>query len=147
MCAQGARRLSHIHDPSPFVFLTICTWKRRRLLTADQFGPVTRDQLLRSAGHLASEISAYTVMPNHVHVLLRATGITLCCFVHHWKQATGYKWRRLGNRQPLWQRGFYDRVLRFNEDPRRLAHYIVMNPVRAGLVARPGDHDLSHCAL
>ena len=41
---------------------------------------------------------------------------------------------------PLWQPGYYDRVLRQNEDARWVARYIVNNPVRAGLVVSPRDY-------
>jgi hypothetical protein len=33
----------------------------------------------------------------------------------------------------LWQRGYYDHVLRQDEDLHRVAAYIVANPVRAGI--------------
>ena len=35
---------------------------------------------------------------------------------------------------PLWQRGFYDRVLRADENPEQIAAYTVANPVRKGLI-------------
>ena len=38
---------------------------------------------------------------------------------------------------PLWQEGYYDRVLRQEEDVRHVARYIIENPVRAGLVVHP----------
>jgi REP element-mobilizing transposase RayT len=111
-----------------------------RTAAPTRFGPVVRDQLLRWASVLDIEICAYTVMPDHVHLLARVTAGTLSGFVGRWKQATGYIWKRSGNRQPLWQRGFYDRVLRHDEDPRRVAAYIACDPVRTRLVARPEDH-------
>ena len=38
-----------------------------------------------------------------------------------------------------WQRDFFDHRLRKDEGYTEKAHYIRMNPVRAGLVARPED--------
>ena len=34
----------------------------------------------------------------------------------------------------LWQRGYFDRVLRDDEDPYEVVRYVVQNPVRARLV-------------
>jgi len=103
-----------------------------------------RDQLLRWSNALEVEICAYTLMPNHVHVLVIDTANKTATLVHRWKQATGLQWRQRGSRHPLWQRGFYDHVLRFDEDPERIAEYIVMNPVRAGLVNDPADYAFSY---
>ena len=47
-----------------------------------------------------------------------------------------------GNSEPVWQRGYYDRALRRDEDRKAAARYIVMNPLRAGLVKRLGDYPL-----
>ena len=40
----------------------------------------------------------------------------------------------------LWTRGFTDRALADGEDPRAIARLLVLQPVRAGLAARPGDY-------
>ena len=42
----------------------------------------------------------------------------------------------------LWQPGYFDRALRAEEDVRRVARYIVANPLRAGLCERIGDYPL-----
>ena len=60
-------------------------------------------------------------------------------YARAWKQRTGFDWKtRTGAR--LWQAGFYDRVLREHDDTRAVVRYIVMNPVRAGLVTEAGDY-------
>jgi REP element-mobilizing transposase RayT len=40
--------------------------------------------------------------------------------------------------QPIWQKGFHDHALRREADVVGIARYIVRNPVRAGIVMRPG---------
>lgn len=40
----------------------------------------------------------------------------------------------------LWGRGFTDRALADGDDPIAVARVLVAQPVRAGLVARPGDY-------
>jgi REP element-mobilizing transposase RayT len=39
-----------------------------------------------------------------------------------------------GSLQRVWQRGFYDRAVRKEDDLVDMARYIVANPLRAGLV-------------
>lgn len=40
----------------------------------------------------------------------------------------------------VWATAFHDRALRKDEDMRLIARYIVLNPVRSGLVSRVGDY-------
>ncbi len=50
-------------------------------------------------------------------------------------------WRRLVAKKAgvVWQDGFFDHRLRGNESYEEKAHYIRMNPVRAGLVTEPRE--------
>ena len=48
--------------------------------------------------------------------------------------------RLTGDFGSLWQREYFDRQLRSDEDVRAKAEYIAMNPVRAGLVTKPDDY-------
>ena len=41
---------------------------------------------------------------------------------------------------PVWQREYFDRILRSDEDLRRKADYICENPVRAGIVSAVDDY-------
>ena len=82
-------------------------------------------------------------MPDHVHVLISDPAQRTAQYVWRFKQATGYQWKQQGNPGTLWQRGFYDRVLRLDDDPNIVAKYIMTNPVRAGLAARAADYRFS----
>ena len=50
-----------------------------------------------------------------------------------WK---GYQTKEL---QVGWQEGFFDHRIRSNESAEEKRRYILMNPVRAGLVTKPED--------
>ena len=83
-------------------------------------------------------------MPDHAHLLLQgqAEGSDLKRLVSCWNTITGHAWRqRCGQR--LWQRGYYDHVLRDGQRQLGVARYILMNPVRAGLVDAVADYPLS----
>ena len=83
-------------------------------------------------------------MPDHVHLLVEG----VCAdsdfkrFAKMTKQRSGGLYARTHHAR-LWQEGYYERVLREDDDARDLAKYIVNNPVRAGLVDAPADYPFS----
>jgi len=86
------------------------------------------------------ELHAYVIMANHVHLL-----ITPCVEVSRLMQSLKRFTAREGNRllgltgQPFWQDESYDRLVRDQEEFQRIIRYIEMNPVKAGLAAKPED--------
>jgi REP element-mobilizing transposase RayT len=80
-------------------------------------------------------IYAYCLMPDHVHLLVGITrGAALGGFVGPWKSLCYQARCRMGNRDAFWQRSYFDHALRSDEDLRAAALYILLNPVRKGLV-------------
>lgn len=77
------------------------------------------------------------VMPDHLHWLMVLRAGTLAEAVRLLK---GRSARELG--RPLWQPNFYDHAVRGDEDLRKLARYIVANPLRSGIVEHIGDYPL-----
>jgi putative transposase len=128
-------------------FLTVCVHPRRPVFADAPSGRWVRDELLRTSERFAFSITAYCVMHDHVHVLAEATreDSHLVKFVSAWKQTTGFYWKRRTN-ENLWQQGFFDHVLRDDEDERGVIRYIVENPVRAGYVSSPKNYPLSGSA-
>ena len=94
--------------------------------------------LAASASRYGFEVLAYCFMPEHVHLLVAGDDeAPLVRFVQHFKQATGH-------RHPgLWQRSYYDHILRQEEDLEDVARYIWSNPVRAGMVENVLAHPYS----
>lgn len=136
---QGPRRIGEIFGNSDrCVFLTVNCWERARAFSRASFAERVREELLHSAAAFKIEILAYTLMPDHVHVLSHVkSGGCVWEFMRRWKQKTGYWWKQDGHGHSLWQRGYHDRVLRLDEDREAVAAYIVMNPVRARLASTP----------
>ena len=89
-----------------------------------------------------SELLAWVLMPDHLHMLLRlGGGDTLDGLVGRVKAATARCVNReIGRTGPVWQRAYHDHGLRREEDLVTTARYIVANPLRAGLVRRIGDY-------
>jgi putative transposase len=124
-------------------FVTSVTLGRAKAFSDLDFGQLAERELIAAAAREQFAVSAYCLMPDHVHLLLHATGeqSDLRRLVSSWKQRTGYAW---SCRQPgrLWQHGYWERVLRDEEDLVSIARYVIENPVRAGLVKAPADYKL-----
>jgi REP element-mobilizing transposase RayT len=125
-------------------FVTTCTAFKRPIFEALAIGNDTASQILRAAREREFAVTAYCLMPNHVHLLLvaQSVGADLPRFVKHAKQVTGFAYRKAKDRS-LWQPGYHERVLRDDEATLAVARYIVENPVRAGLAKALGEWPLS----
>ena len=124
-------------------FVTFCTPDRRAIFSDITIGEFATSQLRRTLHRFDFAVLAYCVMPDHVHLLIEGTSAEsdLKDCIKSAKQRSGQSYAaRFGHR--LWQEGFYDRVLRPDDDPKKIARYIVANPVRAGLASSPLDYPL-----
>lgn len=123
------------------VFITTCTWNKRAVFDDEAICSQVASQLLNCASAAAIEVTAYCVMRDHVHALLRGTSDVSdpLRMISRWKQITGYWCAGSGNGR-LWQAGFWDRALRGDDDPAYYLHYTVMNPVRAGLTRSASEY-------
>lgn len=78
---------------------------------------------------------AWCVMPNHVHVVCKLLpGQELSSVLKSWKSYTAKKSDEiLGRSGAFWQREYYDRLIRDEDEFERAIRYVVSNPARAGL--------------
>ena len=80
-------------------------------------------------------LSAWCVMPNHVHVVFQAMpehGLEE--IVRSWKSFTArFANRVLGRVGPFWQREYYDHLIRNETEFWRIVDYVAKNPEKAGL--------------
>ena len=135
-------------------FITICTDQRRQILShivgVDVLGDPQNVELLPH-GMVADKyikqmngfyenitVDQYVIMPNHIHLVLFVRGdgsprtstptrqtTTVSHFVSTFKRFCNKEYG--GN---IWQRGFYDHVIRGREDYEEIAKYIYENPIR-----------------
>ncbi len=121
-------------------FLTLGCAQRSRLLTQR---PVVESciETLRSCSQRHDfAVLAYCFMPDHLHLLVQGGPESdLPQFMKSFKQQTGYSYRR-SNSAALWQKSYYDHMLRAEEDIREVARYVTANPVRAALVPVASDY-------
>jgi putative transposase len=122
-------------------FLTICTFNRRSEFTDAETVDMVWAHFRRFSQRDEIAINAYCAMPDHFHLL--ATGLSdtsnVRNFIAHSKQRSGWALREKFGRR-LWQEGYYDRVLRDEDDTAAVIRYIVNNPIRAGLVVSPATY-------
>ena len=90
---------------------------------------------------------AWVVMPDHLHWLIQLNERwPLSRVVKTLKARSALTINRhLGQHGSLWQRAYYDRAARKDEDIRHIARYIVANPLRAGLVRDIRDYPHWDC--
>lgn len=140
--AHAALRRGRRSLPGHAYLLTSTTAGRRPLFADADVAFVAARVLADSAHWAASRVLAWVLMPDHWHALcVLGEGDTLARRMG-WLKAESA--RGLGRRfpalGPVWGRAFHDRALRGEDDLRSAARYVVLNPVRAGLVHRIGDY-------
>lgn len=122
-------------------FLTFCTHGRHEAFRDPTTVAAVMSHIRRTARAMQFALLAYCLMPDHAHLLVEgaAPDADLRSFVRRAKQTSGQSYaRRTGRR--LRQEGYYDRVLRADDDAGAIARYILGNPVRAGLVRMPAGY-------
>jgi REP element-mobilizing transposase RayT len=140
-------------------FLTICTYHRECLfgdvidgeMHLNQWGDLVRDEWLRTAvlkPHI--RLDTLMIMPNHVHgvVWIRGEGTarraptigrfgaliagSLATIVGAFKSACTRRINEMRNTPtlPVWQRNYFEHVVRNEAELLRIREYIASNPVR-----------------
>lgn len=90
---------------------------------------------------------AWVVMPDHLHWLFqlnhsKSLGDVIKCLKARSAHGINKLMARNGS---VWQRAYYDRAARSDDDLVGIARYIVANPLRAGLVEHIGDYPHWDC--
>lgn len=105
---------------------------------------IAQDHLI--ANHPTSyELIAWSIMPNHVHVLIRLNETPLAMILKTWKGSSAKAINdHLEKSGRFWARDYFDRAIRDEGHFYRSLRYIAMNPVKAGLCKAPEDWEFSN---
>jgi putative transposase len=141
------RRLERIWIDWPICFVTTCTHNRKAFLTRDEVAKILIDEWRAAHDRHGWAVGRYVVMPDHVHFFCRSElgAKPLSQFIGFWKSYTSRRIRALSQPRSapaattLWQREFFDHLLRSNESYAEKWNYVRENPVRAGLVESAND--------
>ena len=80
------------------------------------------------------QLIAWCVMPNHVHAVLIQRGISISEVIHSWKSFSAKRINSvLGRTGELWQKDYWDHVIRNSRELERTVAYVMNNPSKAGL--------------
>jgi putative transposase len=125
-------------------FLTFCAAARSEVFTASELVASMLSQISQSSASNSFAVFAYCFMPDHLHLLVEGMteGSDLIHFARDLKQRTGFHYKAASGYQ-LWQKGYYEHVLRADEATLQVARYIWANPVTAGLVREPAEYPYS----
>jgi REP element-mobilizing transposase RayT len=124
--------------------VTVGTDPRSPIFADLDYGLACVEHLRDLSVSRSNQIFAYCLMPDHAHLLVDTREISpLPDFVGAWKSLCYLERRRRGRPERFWQRSFFDHALRFEEDVRKAAMYILHNPVRKGLVSEYSAYELA----
>jgi putative transposase len=133
-------RLRWIFPHNPVFFVTFCTYQRRKLLAADSVNAA----FVAFAEHAYSRrniaVGRYVIMPDHLHLFVGGPDdFELGRWTAMLKQHLGKQIEASRSKSPIWQRGFFDHLLRSDESYAQKWNYVRENPLRAGLVTNADD--------
>ena len=143
---QNRLRAFDYSEPNAY-FITICTQGRKKIFWTDvgaiidrpenvpltEVGEITERCILNIPHHYPMiSVDRYVIMPNHIHLLLQihtdsdgrsVIAPTIATVVRHMKGAAT---KEIGC--SVWQKGFYDHVVRGEKDYLEIWNYIEGNP-------------------
>lgn len=85
---------------------------------------------------------AWVIMPDHVHWLFQLNeSISISKLINLFKGRTARILNKDINRKgKFWQSAYYDHAVRKDENIKKIARYIIANPLRANLVEKVEDY-------
>ena len=138
--------LGQLFPSNPVFFVTACTYPRRPLLATDSVHNVFVHFSRRAHEEHGIAVGRYVIMPDHIHLFVcgpnnfelgRWMGMLKQCLEKIVGVTASPTGRRL--QKSVWQRRFFDHVLRSEESYAQKWEYVRDNPVRAGLVTDADD--------
>jgi putative transposase len=142
------RRLPRFDIEGATYFLTCCIHRQRPLLRRVGLADLIVELYgeTRDRGEIA--LHAYVIMPEHYHIVLtlrKEKSISaLVRRIHSLFWRRGVQWLP-ANVGRVWQRRFYDHVVRSDADWQECVAYVHANPVTARLTDDPLAYEWSSC--
>ena len=137
-------------------FVTICTYRKGYLFENPAYREIVEEEWVRSADIRAEiELDEFVVMPNHVHGIVwivnenHRRGARPCAptnvpfgggvrkrslgsFIRGFKSAVKIRINRIRKTpgEPVWQRNYYEHVIRNEDELNLIRRYIRINPLK-----------------
>jgi putative transposase len=128
------------------VFITAVCYRRKPYLETEWQKELLLSVMREVKLSSGFAMHAYVILDDHFHWIITPVGQNFSAimqsiklrFVHRYKKAIGKK-----EQATLWQRRFWDHVIRNSEDLHRHMDYIHYNPIKHGYVSKPLDYKWS----
>jgi len=137
-------RRRRVHIPGGYYHVTL-RGNHRESIFRDPADRSTLDAIVRNASErTGARVLAYCWMTNHIHLVVQVDSEPLGRLM----QPVGSKYARYFQRSSgttghLFERRYHAVVVRDGHQLLHVVRYVHFNPVRAGLVAEPGDYGWS----
>jgi len=133
-------RLYRVVPSNPLYFITACTYRRRPILASNPVTTAFVEFAERAYSAHSIAVGRYVIMPDHIHLFVCGSDdFQLGAWIGLLKQCLAKRAVRAPSADPVWQRRFFDHVLRSDESYAQKWNYVRDNPVRAGLVTNADD--------
>jgi putative transposase len=131
---------------SQVYFLTLCTADKKPLFKNAEIARLIIDEMELRRRRNEIILFCFCIMPDHVHMLLslsKGYQKSLINWVSAFKRYPARVIKRSYGVEQLWQKNFYDHVIRKDELLIKVAEYIINNPVRKGIVTEWKEYPYS----
>ena len=139
-----SQRLRYFDYSHPYYtyFVTMDTRKRNPYFIKTSTAKMVFENIKYYSYASKYDLIAACVMPDHIHFLIQAreNAKDLRNLVRDFKKYTTKKSWELGIKGKLWQRGYYEHIVRKNESIFVISEYILNNPTKAGLIENRGNY-------
>jgi len=120
-------------------FMTICSYRKQQYFKSTDVANIIIKDLLHRCNQLNQiDLYCYCLMPDHLHLLLSLNETynkNLQAWVADFKRYTAkIIHNKSGIKSDIWQRNFYEHIIRKEESLIQKAKYILDNPVRKGII-------------
>jgi putative transposase len=137
-------RLRRWYAPDAIYFIVAVTQDRQPVFAEQANIDLLRETMRQVKILHPFAMHAYAFMPEHLHLLIfvpERSNISAVMQSIEWNYTRNYKAARgITASTHLWQRGFWDHVIRDDDDLQWHMDYIHYNPVKHGLTRRPLDY-------
>jgi REP element-mobilizing transposase RayT len=124
-------------NPTQVYFLTICASEGTSPFLDNDLSLQTIKSLLFYRNQKRIRLYSYCVMPDHLHLVMSpANDFGVSQLVRNLKTYTTKLAQEKGLNGKLWQKSFYDHIIREDESLLKICEYVLANPVRKGLAGR-----------
>lgn len=121
-----------------YYFITICTYNKSCIFgnptELNRFGKIAEDYIGKIPIYYTNiGIDKFVVMPNHIHVILSVHGDgenNVIQAVGQYKMAVTKQIHKINREITVWQRSFYDHVIRNDRQYVKIWEYIQNNPLK-----------------